>query len=823
MYRVSRADTKGASHYDDPIDLEDVQHIKLCDPPTVAERDRAWKINLPIYSPQIECKRGTPIAVEDKEAPLHGEATGLYIADFDCKTDAASVGNAEAIVLSLRTMPHVVMAYTSASGKGVHALIAGPKAKTYIEHKRIWRQIIPEFAEGVARPKDYKLDHAGQDINRKLFISPEIDRAVIKEDAVPIEMPTLDPYTDYIPPNVTLAKFTATEVTEILDALPDEYCDDYVQWRDTVMAVKNELNGDGYAVSDAWSRKSEKYGKGKPFSEFWVTISDTVADGITGATLTKHAKQYAPAIYHKWRKRCAAESKVKTNDYGVRCLDETEWQEMIEYVPEIGKLRRKAIEQKKSPTAALFGMCAVVPSMVGWGVRLEGYYSSEPQPLSVNIAVFGLPGKGKSKTLKWCQPPKHRRELREFYIRSRSNPSGQSTTALLKSLIAPNGAGSKILKDHAEAVENAKAARAKKPDDPKLELDIHQYVTKPNILITYDEASIFDNAANSANHGAGLIGFCSASYFGDADDIMQNAATDAANRILPHHTPMSVSMWLNVQPGTAKKLMLDETGFSERFMVVAPSPLEHYTPYKEGDELVEGVQLFEDWEPPSYIQKVPTYPGADMGDVDGAISMVRLSKEAKKLLHLVTSYMDVSGEEGTEEKSKQAAADVGDSKWCNLEGLHSLSIVARYAGCLALYEGESTVTLDHLNAALVMAKYAYANKEGYKKHVGITADDDDVKSAARKERIASIAKDANNKRLLIKWATAAAKKFHKGAFKDGGSKSSSEIIDSYNSTQRVAIKESVCEIDDILAYAVEENWLTELEDGIFSKGPVSIV
>ena len=811
MYEVSIASDKHASHWSKPKYLNEIDH-----PIEPTKRTKQWKLKLPMYAPQLLCEEGTPVAIEDSTAPVN--STGLYIADFDCKPkEKGTKSAAEYILTEVLQMESVVTAYISAMGKGVHALLSGPYAENKRDHKRIWNQIVPAYFEDLPLPDGYELDHAGQDINRKLFISPNTSSIIYNLDAVKIDRPVLDEDVDYNPPTMKVLKSSAEEVKSILESIPVEYCDNRDTWLTLLMSIKNELNGEGKAVGQAWSKTSKNYGSDSSFAKDWRSLEDNRSDGVTGATLNWYAKKYAPTIYSQWRKRCAKASGIKPNDYGVRVMDEEEWMEIIEQVPDLGRVRRLAVEGRVSPTGALFGMCATVPHLVGWGLRVEGYAGEEHQPIATNLAVFGKSGIGKSKSMKWVRPPYDRDDLLEHCIISSGATSGQTFASTFLDELQLNNRGTKIMEAYAEAVKEARKDNGVPPKKPKLDRHKDEYIYKPNAIMSYDEANIFDQAVEGTKHGAGLLGAVSAGFFGDAHEISQSAATEGAKRILPRTTPIQMSMWVNAQPNTAKSIVTDQTGFSERFLVISVSQSETYVRRKKADPRRVRSKLLKNWKPPSNLKAIPTHFGADMSELDGSVYLVEIPDEVSAFLEDVKSRQDLEGVD--EEECKYLDEQIGDPRWCQIEGTHILAIIVRLAASIALYVGETRVERNHLEAALVMATYAQSNKVGYGKFCGVKKYLDGRDGAVTVESHKTHAIAEVRKRAVRGWAIKAAKKFHRGTLK--GKQSPEAVLKKgFANDQRIDINSADYTITDILDWAVEEDWLIYMPDGTYMKGPV---
>ena len=800
MYKVSTASGRHAKQWGAPKNLHEIE--TSAEPP---ERTKEWKLGLPMYAPQIICEEGTPTKIEDRTAPVN--STGLYIADFDCIPKEKGTKTAAKYILSeVLNMDSTVAAYISPMGKGVHALVAGPRAETYRDHTRIWKQIIPAYFEDLTLPDGYGLDHAGSDITRRLFISPDRMCAPNLNPTI-LKRPVLDEDVDYNPPTLKVLKYSVEEVKAILEAIPAEYCDNRDTWLTLLMSIKNELNGEGKAVGLAWSKTSKNYGSDTSFNKDWRSLEDNRSDGVTGATLNWYAKKYAPNIYGQWRRRCAKASSVAADDYGVKYLSEEQWQSLIEQVPDLGRLRRLAIESNVSPTGALFAMCATVPHMLGfggWGIRVEGYFGNKPQPLSTCLTVFGTPGKGKSKVMEWVKPPHDRDDIQEYCMIQSGATSGQSFAKAFVRNMALNGKG---IKKHQEYLDACKNSDGKAPKAPEYDVHTEQYITKPNLLVTFDEANIFDQAVEGTNHGKGLIGVVCGGFFGSATNISQMAATDEANRILPRNTPIQIGVWVNAQPHTAIGLMNDTTGLTERFLLIAMSPGEYYTRRDINSEEKVWSELLKDWKPPRQIKLMPAYAGASLSDVDGSILFVEIAKELKVFLDHVSSGKILDGEVGMEAECEHLDDLIGDPAWCEIEGEHSLAILVRLAACIALYVGETVVERNHLEAALIMVKYSQENKVGYNEYCKA--------EAARRKKGEALGDRINHKYAedtqflfqLNKWAMRAAKKFH---VKDLGKQSAVEVSQRFSYADRKMMKKDGFEMSDILGYAVDQQWLNEI-------------
>ena len=262
-------------------------------------------------------------------------------------------------------------------------------------------------------------------------------------------------------------------------------------------------------------------------------------------------------------------SDINEDDLGPQDLwgpmTDTDWVEFTRAYPHGEVLRKQAIDAAVSPTGALFALVATVgltlPCVPGDGLfagstvsqrlsRVGSYNRNRRQPATSYLCVLGAPSAGKSRAAAFALP--------------RAVPAGGLGVATRP----PSGQG--VVQEFLHNSEPVKELVADRKRRDKL---VGVRLLCPNMLVYWDEATVFD-AAVEGKHGGDLVGTLSSAFFGDTSGLSQSAATQEARRIMPHRQGVNVAVVANAQPGTARVLLENDTGLSARFLFAAPSASE---------------------------------------------------------------------------------------------------------------------------------------------------------------------------------------------------------------------------------------------------------
>ena len=708
----------------------------------------------------------------------------------------------------LYARPEIVVAYPSSSGYGVHALAAGPVVKTKAEHKSAWLQLIPKFVEGLNLLDIIKLDYAGKDVNRRLFI-PYIDEEYrkVKSDPKPFEMPVINDRS-FVYSSTAPFKFTADEVSTILDSLPTDYREDYSQWIKVICMVKAELEDTDVArrVLVNWSKGSPKYNSDKDFYGEKSTFNglDPYKDGgINGASLTYLAKKHCPNVVLAARHRSLADFKPEYTEYGCAPLGDDIFAEVSDLVPEIGEIRKQAIDDGISPTAAVFAVLTTVSQYAGWGVRVEGYNSHPDQPISSNLVVLAPSGKGKSAAMTWAIARYDREDLWQYAAVATNVTSGQAFVSAYLRQTKLSDSGRSKLKEWQEANEDKK--QHERSEKPLMDEDKDYIVTKPNMIVTFDEVSNFDQVTAGSKHGDGLMGTVNASTYGVAAHINQVAATDVANRHIPISTPIQIGTWINCQPGLGSALLDKVNGFTNRFLVISPSPTEHFKIPEIGVENKprKPNNPFDNWKPPAL-------------EAEYGISMVRLNPEVHEFLSNVDELRKIS-----DSSSEAHAVDrkileerIGDDRWGKMENPHILPFVVRLASAMALYAGDSKVERCHLDAALPLAIYSNDSKEAYRKYLSTKTVTGKVGEKLIEAHVDDIVSNKRHEAALVGCAQKMGEWMHK---QDGEANAGDLWSDGVPSRWRKQARNAEIKAEEVRDFAESQGWITKSGTG-YKKG-----
>ena len=519
----------------------------------------------------------------------------------------------------------------------------------------------------------------------------------------------------------------------------------YGEWRDVLFAAEHKFGQAAKDTMRTWSMGAPKRYDERAFSTAWNSAGG--GEGVTFASLVAAARAGGynrPA--HTEPANTAAElvdDELPAADVVPARFDPLtadDWARLVAAVPRLEQFRRRAVELQTSPTFSLIAACATVAQRLHPATRIAPYaQGAPPQPATLYAALLGSPSAGKSKAMRVAGHQEFRNDdeveaddhdheggwrcsYPGEHVQRIANPaSGQALASALIRTVPPRPAFDDDDPEGAAAESLAKTGY----------FSISQ---APALTVVCDEAEGLDSTL-AREHGAGLAAALKSAYFGDAAQLSQSAATTEAHRSVDPRTPLSVSVLVGCQPGTGDRILRDETGLSDRFIVCAGSRLEFFDDF--ADDLVGAAGLFDDWEPPMITAR---------GLVGGA-PLIRLSSAARHELATAARVETTNADERSEmiDELKRLGRWLDDDRggwWLEYGGRpHVVALVARIAAGLALIAEEPKIRRAHIDGARVVVEHDQRTRSEYRAWLGQKHHSESIAAARRGAVVADKAGD----------------------------------------------------------------------------------
>lgn len=279
------------------------------------------------------------------QIPKEGARNPFILLDLDDVSHKGEVGMGAALTLAekMRELKGVVMCELSSRGKGLHLIIAAfPQWNTHDEYKLVFRRAVHAleidwefthndytdmFADNpFVNHNDAAAAHVGR-MSLPCYIHPSRIGEQLVPDVVQminvedLSIPTTQEQEEIDKRNAELAAkigagnqthtergtknpLTLDMAREMLESLPNEYCDDRELWLRVCFALASEFGASAEGIALEWSQKSAHHVPRNWHSEWKGCLrGSSGANRITIGTLFEYVRQNSPLLFDDLRRR----------------------------------------------------------------------------------------------------------------------------------------------------------------------------------------------------------------------------------------------------------------------------------------------------------------------------------------------------------------------------------------------------------------------------------------------------------------------------------------------------------------------------------------
>ena len=384
-------------------------------------------------------------------------------------------------------------------------------------------------------------------------------------------------------------------------------------------------------------------------------------------------------------------------------ISEEQWQSLIEHVPKLEELRARSLDHEVPPTAVLGQTIAQIGMTLPVGTRMQGFAAKRRASVVSYMVLIGRRASGKSSSGDFMYM---NGDYPQIYKMQNPTSGGAIASAFLRTKV--------------DDVED--------PD----EVNFDSPIEKPHGAIVFDEGRRFDDLM-AGKHGDNFAAAVTTAWEGEAEEIGQVAATDAANRELPSTSQVAISMVLRTQPGYASEVLEDMQGFGSRWVLFYISPDE--VDIGLDDDAVEHGYLLDGWVPNHYPDN--TIPMTD-----------ELARTAKILARYAR---DVHKKRSPKDQKILDSIDQDLLEMVRNDTMGHIVLKAmRVAGALAVYERATHMEIRHLLASSVLMAYSNTVAKDYGEYLSVLAEIEEAKQGAKLGALRNHANNANTDATVLR-------------------------------------------------------------------------